>query len=165
MSKPFIKYRITRVIETTEIIDIEAMDESAARKVVGELEDPTPMLDIALIGDVQSEITNVTLTCVEKIGLGRKERWSTDCISKPDPKYDIKDYGFSADLRGCFRGSDNHVITAMLKKQKVIDRTVECDSESACTWLYFNKHDDAKAFLRRLNAFYRKTHSKVNHEK
>jgi hypothetical protein len=72
-------------------------------------------------------------------------------IMGPDAKYDIKDWNFCCDLREVFNMDSNNDISSLLEKRGVIVDGDVLDSESSCTWVYFESEPAARAFLTRLN--------------
>lgn len=74
-------------------------------------------------------------------------------IAPPDAEYDITDWTFQVDLRPLFPlMHDNNEIGEELQRRGVVTENDTLDTESACTWVYFQTEQAALVFIVQLNA-------------
>ena len=76
-------------------------------------------------------------------------------LREPSKEYDIKEWGFNADLRCFFRGDKkfpygNNSIGKLLNKRGIFEGCT-FDTESACLYVQFRTKKIGLAFLARLN--------------
>lgn len=87
--------------------------------------------------------------------------FTNDNLHPPEKRYGMKEWSFTCDLyydypHVFFDCDDNHDVTSLLERERVVGKNDTSDPEMCCSYFYFTTKRNAEAFIARLNKFCQK---------